>query len=107
MQNSPSLSILLQNCPDISESSSVFQNDLNKITMQRCEHFNTLIVCPLNIKSINNKFEMTAETITNFDIFLISESKMDSAFLNMQFIINGYKLFRCNSFGGWINALFK
>ena len=50
---------------------------------------------------------MTAETITNFDIFLISESKMDSAFLNMQFVINGYKLFRCNRFGGWINALFK
>ena len=50
---------------------------------------------------------MTAETTTNFDIFLISESKMDSAFLNIQFIINGYKLFRCNRLGGWINALFK
>ena len=75
MQNSPSLSILLQNCQDISESSSVFQNDLNKIKIQRFEHFNTLIVGSLNIKSINNKFEMTAKTITNFDIFLFSESK--------------------------------
>ena len=48
---------------------------------------------------------MTAETITNFDIFLILESKVDSAFLNMQFKINGYKLFRrdLNRFGGFLN----
>ena len=41
-------------------------------------------------------------TITNFDIFLISESKIDSTFPNMQFKINVYKLFRrdCNRFGG-------
>ena len=45
---------------------------------------------------------MIAETITNFDIFLISESKIDSTFPNMQFKINGYKLFRRdrNRFGG-------
>ena len=44
---------------------------------------------------------MIAETITNFDIFLISKSKIDSTFPNMQFKINGYKLFRCdrNRFG--------
>ena len=45
---------------------------------------------------------MIAETITNFDVFLISESKIDSTFPNMQFKINGYKLFRRdrNRFGG-------
>ena len=45
---------------------------------------------------------MIAETITNFDIFLISESKTDSTFPNTQFKINGYKLFRRNRnrFGG-------
>ena len=77
---------------DISESSSIFENDLSKIKMQRLEHFHTLIVCHLNINSIINKFEMIAEIIKNFDIFLISESKIDSNFPNMQFRINGYKL---------------
>ena len=108
MENPLSLSIS-QNSLEISESSNIFENDLNKIKMQRLEHFNTLIVGHLNINSIRNKFEMIAETITNFDIFLILESKIDSTFSNMQFKINGYKLFRrdCNRFGGGINALSK
>ena len=102
MQNSPSLSVSLQNFLDILESSSILENDLNKIKIQHLEHFNTLIVGHLNINSIRKKFEMIAETITNFDIFLISESKIDSTFPNMQFKINGYKLFRRdrNRFGG-------
>ena len=37
---------------------------------------------------------MVVETITNVDIFLISETKIDLAFANMQFKINRYKLFR-------------
>ena len=53
----------------ISESSKIFENYLNKIKMQRLEHFNILIVGQLNISPIRNKFEMVAETITNFDIF--------------------------------------
>ena len=56
--------------------------------MQRLEHFNTFIDGHLNINSIRNKFEMIAKTITNFDIFLISESKTYSSFPNMQFKIN-------------------
>ena len=104
MQNSPSLSISMENYLDISESSNIFENDVNQIKMQclGLEHFNTLIVGHLNINSIRTKFEIIAETITNFDIFLISESKIDSTFPNMQFKINGYKLFRRdrNRFGG-------
>ena len=52
-----------------SESSNIFENDLNKIKMQRLEHFSTLIVGYLNINSIKNKFEMIAETIINVAIF--------------------------------------
>ena len=37
---------------------------------------------------------MIAETITYFDIFLMSESKIDSTLSNMQFKINRYRLFR-------------
>ena len=37
-----------------------------------------VIVGHMNINSIRNKFDLIAETIANFDIFLISESKIDS-----------------------------
>ena len=80
MQNSLSLIISLQNSLDISESLNIFENYLNKIKMQHFEHFNTSIAGHLNINSIRNKFEIIVETITNFDIFLISESKIDSTF---------------------------
>ena len=49
MQNFPSLSTSLLNVLDIWESSNIFENDLNKIKMQRLEHSNTLIVGHLNI----------------------------------------------------------
>ena len=86
--------------------------------MQRLEYFNAFILGHLNINYIRSKFEMIAETSTNFDIFLISESKTDSIFPNMQFKINGNKLFRrdSNRFvgggggeggGEGVNALFK
>ena len=78
MQNSPSLSISPPNFLDISEFSNVFENDLNKIKMQRLEHFNSLTVGHLNINFIRNKFIMVAETIAKFDIFIISKSKIDS-----------------------------
>ena len=51
--------------------------------MQRFEHFIILIVSHLNINSIRNKFEMIPETLTYFDIILISESKIDSTFPNI------------------------
>ena len=44
---------------------------------------------------------MVPETIANFDIFLISESKIDSTFVNIQFKIIKCELFRRdrNKFG--------
>ena len=54
MQNSPSLKILLENSIEISKSSNIFENGLNKIKMKRLEYFNTLIVGSL---SNNYKFE--------------------------------------------------
>ena len=45
---------------------------------------------------------MIAEIIKYFDIFLISESKLDWTFPNAQFKINGFKIFRYDRkrFGG-------
>ena len=102
LHNSSSLSISQHNSLDISESSNIFEDDLSNTKMQHLERFDTLIVGHLIINSIRNKFEMVAETITNFDIFLMSKSKIDSTFPNMQIKINEYKLRRhnCNRFCG-------
>ena len=39
---------------------------------------------------------MIVNIISNFSIFLISESKFYSSFPNSQFKINGYEIFRCD-----------
>lgn len=61
--------------------------------MQRLKNFKNLIIGHLNINSIRNKFEMIA-IISNFSIYLASESKLNSSFQNSQFKMNGYKIFR-------------
>ena len=37
---------------------------------------------------------MTADVMSSFSVFLISESKLDSSFPNSQFKIYGYEIFR-------------
>ena len=54
------------------------------------------VIGHLNINSFRNKYEMFAEFIENFNMFLISESKLDDTFPNKQFHINGFKIFRCD-----------
>ena len=49
----------------------------------------------LNINSIKNKFASVWELIKdNFNIFLLSESKLDSSFPDDQFSIPGYQIVR-------------
>ena len=46
----------------------------------------------ININSIRNKFEMLSNSIKdNFDILMISETKLDSTFLSNQFPIEGFE----------------
>ena len=62
-----------------------------------------LIMGHLNINSLRNKFESIKPIISpNFDIFLVSETKLDESFPNNQFSISGYRMFRQdrNCFGG-------
>ena len=57
----------------------------------------------LNINSLRNKFESIKPIISpNFDLFLVSETKLDESFPNNQFSISGYRMFRQdrNCFGG-------
>ena len=95
---------------DVSSSSSLSgslslsktDNDFLRIKQQRIEHAKNTIICHLNINSIRNKFDTLDEIVKAFDIFLISESKLDNTFPINQFSIRGYKVFRRdrNRFGG-------
>ena len=50
---------------------------------------------PLNINSVRNKCEYLKPIISPiFDIFLVSETKLDDSFPNNQFSLNWYKMFR-------------
>ena len=53
-----------------------------------------LILGHLNINSLRNKFESIKRIISpNFDIFLVSETKLDESFPHNQFSISDYKMF--------------
>ena len=69
---------------------------------QRLDNANNTIIGHLNINSFRNKFVFVEDIMTLFDVFLVSESKLDHTFPSNQFRINGYKIFRLdrNRFGG-------
>ena len=69
---------------DGTSSEETLKNDaLNKI---RKKNSGRIIIDHLNINSLRNKFEMLKEVIRNkIDILLISETKLDHAFLLSQF----------------------
>ena len=77
-------------------------NDLANIKNQRLSDPRTVIIGHLNINSFRNKYEIFAEFIENFNIFLISESKLDDTFPSEEFRISGFKIFRydCNRYWG-------
>ena len=61
----------------------------------KAEHPKNLYFGHLNVNPIRNKFISIQELIKRaFDIFLISETKIDDSFPNAQFKIEGYKSFR-------------
>ena len=69
---------------------------------QRSDNASDTIIGHLNINSFRNKFVFVENTIKLFDVFLVSESKLDHTFPSNQFRINGYEIFRLNRnrFGG-------
>ena len=51
------------------------------------------IIGHLNINSIRNKFEMLSMSVAQYvDILMLSETKLDSTFLSIQFLINGFSV---------------
>ena len=77
-------------------------NELLEIQQQRVDNAKSIIVGHLNINSIRNKFIFAESIVKAFDLFLISESKLDSTFPMNQLHIFGFKVFRPdhNWFGG-------
>ena len=64
---------------------------MNTLHEIRIKNANRLIIGHLNVNSLRNKFEMLEELIKDkIDIFLISETKLDSSFPSGQFVIKGY-----------------
>ena len=67
------------------------------------KHIKNLFFGYLNINSLRNKREFLEPLIRNhFDIFLVSETKLDSSFSGSKFTIPAYRLFRKdrNQYGG-------
>ena len=51
------------------------------------------IIGHLNINSIHNKFEMLPMSVAQYvDILMLSETKLDSTFPSIQFLINGFSV---------------
>ena len=51
------------------------------------------IIGHLNINSIHNKFEMLSMSVVQYvDILMLSETKLDSTFPSIQFLINGFSV---------------
>ena len=83
--------ILLQNKHNLTAYSSLSfnvnisytpmaNNDILEIQQQRVDNAKSIIVNHLNISSIRNKFILAESIVKVFDLFLISESKLDSTF---------------------------
>ena len=56
---------------------------------------NRLVIAQLNISSLRNKFTSLSTMIKdNFEILLISETKIETSFSTSQFHIDGYTIYR-------------
>ena len=65
-------------------------NQMNTLHQIRIKNANRLIIGHLNVNSCRNKFDMPEELIKDkIDIFLISETKLDSSVLSGQILIKG------------------
>ena len=65
--------------------------DIENLKGIRKRNLNRIVVAHLNINSLKNKFDCLIEQVTgNINILMISETKLDSSFPTVEFLINGY-----------------
>ena len=68
---------------------------LHEVTLFRQKFIKNLVFGYLNANCVRNKFETLEFLIKDkFDVFLVSESKLDSGFSEAGFKIPGYRIFR-------------
>ena len=83
---------------EVSEDSVATDNEIDgftKLGLLRKMHIKKLFFGHLNTNSLGGKREFLEPLIRNhFDIFLISEAKLDLSFSGSAFTIPGYRLFR-------------
>ena len=77
-----------------SESCFSMNSDILRIRKQRIDNVFNIIIGHLNFNSMINKFVLVEIIIKAFDIFLISESKLDYIFSCNQIYVAGFKQFR-------------
>ena len=66
---------------------------MNTLHEIRIKNANRFIIGHLNVNSLRNKLQILEELIKDkIDIFLISETKLDSSFPSGQFVIKGYSI---------------
>ena len=83
----------------------MLESPIDSIRQLKLSNPHKIILGHLNINSLRNKFESIADVIQGtFDIFLLSETKIDESFPDKQFCLNNYKIFRKdrNRYGGGI-----
>ena len=76
---------------------SLVANDgtVNFLHQKRLKYAKNLIIDHLKMNSIRNKFlDFKELVLSDTDICLISETKLDDSFPDQQFHVNGYKMFR-------------
>ena len=66
-------------------------SSLSGILQLRLCYVNRLLIGNLNINSIINKFDQLKDTVLKYiDILLLTETKLDEAFLISQFLTDGF-----------------
>ena len=95
---------------ELAQSPVANDGTVNFLHQQLLKYAKNLIIGHLDINSIRNKFLDFKELIlSDTDICLISETKLDDSFPDQQFHVNGYKMFRKdrNKFGGGLILFVK
>ena len=70
-----------------------WQDDMLVLKNLRVSYPNNIIIGHLNINFIRNKFQMLSLSVAQYvDILMLSKTKLDSTFLSIQFLINGFSV---------------
>ena len=70
-----------------------WQDDILVLKNLHVSYPNNIIIGHLNINFIRNKFEMLSLSVAQYvDILMLSKTKLDSTFLSIQFLINGFSV---------------